>query len=44
MEFGELHPLTLAFRSRELEREYWTRRLPRMRSRTVLAVNLMLVL
>jgi class 3 adenylate cyclase len=44
MEFGELHPLTLSFRSPELEREYWTRRLPRMRSRTMLAVGLVLVL
>jgi class 3 adenylate cyclase len=44
MEFGELHPLTLAFRSRDLEREYWARRLPRMRSRTVLSVGLVLVL
>jgi guanylate cyclase len=44
MEFGELHPLTLAFRSREMEREYWTRRVPRMRGRTVIAVGLVLVL
>jgi class 3 adenylate cyclase len=44
MEFGELHPLSLAFRSRELEREYWKRRLPRMRGRTVIAVGLVLVL
>jgi class 3 adenylate cyclase len=44
MDFGELHPLTLAFRSPELEREYWVRRLPRMRGRTVLAVGLVLVL
>jgi adenylate cyclase len=44
MEFGELHPLTLAFRSRELEREYWLRRLPRVRQRTVLGVGLVLVL
>ncbi len=33
MELGELRPLTLAFRARELEREFWIRRLPRMRSR-----------
>ena len=39
MEFGELRPLTLAFRSPELEREYWIRRLPRMRSRTVLVAT-----
>jgi adenylate cyclase len=44
MEFGELHPLTLAFRSPEMEREYWTRRVPRMRGRTVIAVGLVLVL
>ena len=44
MEFGELHPLTLAFHSREMEREYWSRRLPRMRGRTVIAVGLVLVL
>ncbi len=44
MEFGELNPLTLAFRSRELERQYWTRRLPRMRGRTMVAVGLVLVL
>jgi class 3 adenylate cyclase len=44
MEFGELHPLSLAFRSRELEHEYWDRRLPRMRGRTVLGVGLVLVL
>jgi class 3 adenylate cyclase len=44
MEFGELNPLTLAFRSREMEREYWTRRLPRMRGRTAIAVGLVLVL
>jgi len=44
MEFGELHPLSLAFRSPELEKEYWSRRLPRMRGRTVVAVSLVLVL
>jgi class 3 adenylate cyclase len=44
MEFGELHPLTLAFRSRVMEREYWASRLPRMRGRTVIAVGLVLVL
>jgi class 3 adenylate cyclase len=44
MESGQLHPLTLAFKSRQLESEYWQRNLPRMRSHNLLAVGVVLLL
>ena len=39
-----LNPLTLAFRSKALEQAYWVRQEPRMRTRTVVAVGIVLVL
>jgi guanylate cyclase len=44
MEGGQIHPLTLRFRSRSLEAEYWIRTLPGMRQRTAVAVAVVLVL
>jgi class 3 adenylate cyclase len=41
---GDLGSLSLVFRSRALEEEYWARRQPRMRQRTVVAVAVVLVL
>ncbi len=44
MEGGQIHPLTLRFRTRELETEYWRRALPGIRQRTVIAVIIVVVL
>jgi len=39
-----LNALTLVFRSRQVEREYWERKQPRLRRRTVIAVAIVIVL
>jgi guanylate cyclase len=44
METEQLHPLTLKFRSRDMEAEYWSRFEQRMRRRTLVAVGIVLVL
>lgn len=44
MEGGQIHPLTLRFRSKTMEAEYWTRELPGMRQRTAVAVIIVVVL
>lgn len=38
METSYLHPITLAFKSRNLEKRYWKDYLPRMRRRTAVAI------